>query len=283
MTNPASPIDRLRLALPSLPPRLREAGRFVARNDFDAATRSMREIAATAGASPATFTRLAQALGYSGWDALRDALIETRRPAAKAPFSRRAQRGQAQAASLSHDMLAADVAVIGALDPLPVRAAAEAMKVAPRLWIAGFRSCHAVAMLLHYELRLFRSGFVHLVGATAPEDLDLSAFQPGDAVVVVAFAPYARLAVMTARAAMSAGAVLIALADTPAAPIAEGADHLLLFQADAGPGFFPCVAGAVSLVQALAAELFALGGSASLTRLRETEARLAEYAQYVYE
>src|SRR5665647_534044 len=83
----SSPLHELCSALPSLPMRLREVGRFVAANDYDATTRSMRELAAAAGADPASFTRLAQALGYSGWDELRAALTEARRPAQPSPFS----------------------------------------------------------------------------------------------------------------------------------------------------------------------------------------------------
>src|SRR6202035_2601278 len=99
-----SPLERLRLALPDLPGRLQEAGRFIARNDFDATTRSMRDLAAVAGLQPAAFTRLAQALGHAGWEDFRDALIEARRPAAAAPFSGRVRdakgtaRGRAQGA-----------------------------------------------------------------------------------------------------------------------------------------------------------------------------------------
>src|SRR5471032_2134937 len=85
----ASPLNELCSALPSLPMRLREVGRFVAANDYDATTRSMRDLAAAAGADPASFTRLAKALGYQGWDALRAALTEARRPAQSAPFSGR--------------------------------------------------------------------------------------------------------------------------------------------------------------------------------------------------
>ena len=36
------------------------------------------ELAAVAGADPASFTRLAKALGYSGWDELRSALTDAR-------------------------------------------------------------------------------------------------------------------------------------------------------------------------------------------------------------
>ena len=85
----SSPLNELCSALPSLPMRLQEVGRFVAANDYDATTRSMRELAAVAGADPASFTRLAQALGYSGWDELRAALTEARRPAQSSPFSGR--------------------------------------------------------------------------------------------------------------------------------------------------------------------------------------------------
>jgi len=48
---------------------------FVAANDYDATTRSMRELAARAGADPASFNRLAQALVF-GWDEFARRLTE---------------------------------------------------------------------------------------------------------------------------------------------------------------------------------------------------------------
>jgi DNA-binding MurR/RpiR family transcriptional regulator len=267
-----APLDRLRLALPELPPRLREVARYLAEHAFDATTRSMRELAADAGATPASFTRLAQALGYSGWEPLRAALVEARRPAA--PFSGRAQaRGNLPAA-----MLAADGAALARLDAGPVAAAAAALHGAPRIWCAGFRSCRAVAGLLHYQLRLFRPE-TRLVGAEGPEELDLEGFAARDAVVVASFAPYSAEAVRTAAAARQTGATLVVLADSPLAPVARGAAHLLRFEAD-GPGFFHSLTGAVSLAQALAAAVFAEGGAAAMERLRQSEARLAELSRY---
>ncbi|MCR0983687.1 MurR/RpiR family transcriptional regulator [Roseomonas populi] len=270
-----APLERLRLALPDLPPRLREAARYLAEHEFDATTRSMRDLAADAGANPASFTRLAQALGYAGWEPLRAALVEARRPAA--PFSGRARtRGDLPAA-----MLSADAAMLGALKAGPVAGAAAALHRAPRIWCAGFRSCRAVAGLLHYQLRLFRPE-TRLVGAEGPEELDLDAFSSRDAVVLASFAPYSAEAVRTAAAARAAGAVLVVLADSPAAPVARGAAHLLRFEAD-GPGFFHSLTGAVSLAQALAAAVFAHGGAAAMERLRQAEARLAELSRYAPE
>ncbi|MCG7360055.1 MurR/RpiR family transcriptional regulator [Roseomonas sp. ACRSG] len=279
------PLDLLRRALPDLPPRLQEVARFVARHDFDAATRSMRELAAAAGAQPASFTRLAQALGYAGWDELRAALIEAHRQAGVRPFSARIRPPTPDAAdpatAMAAEMLAADAAGLSRLDAGRIGPAAEALHQAPRLWAVGFRSCRAVAQLLHYQLSLFRPHAVRLVGADRPEDMDLGAFQAGDAVLLVTFAPYTHASLLAAQAARAAGCVVIALADRADTPMAEGADHLLLFEAASAPGFFPSLTSALATAQALVAASFVLGGDAALARLRETEERLAALSQYL--
>src|SRR3954470_17252430 len=212
----SSPLNELCSALPSLPSRLQQVGRFVAANDYDATTRSMRDLASVAGADPAAFTRLAKAIGYSGWDELRAALTEARRPEQSSPFSGRAKgrrAGPNPEISLISDKLDAEAAALARISPSSVAGAAKALHGAKRIWIAGFRSCRSVAELLNYQLRLFRSGEVQLVGGSGPEDLDLGAFQRGDAVVVIGFAPYSRSSVLSARAAHDSGATLVAIAD----------------------------------------------------------------------
>jgi DNA-binding MurR/RpiR family transcriptional regulator len=282
----SSPLNELCTALPSLPLRLREVGRFVAANDYDATTRSMRDLAAEAGADPASFTRLAKALGYSGWDGLRAALTEARRPAQPSPFSGRAKgrrHGPDSDVSLVTSKLEAEAAGLTRISSGAVAGAAKALHAAEGIWIAGFRSCRGVAELLTYQLRLFRPDTVQLVGGSGPEDLDLGAFHAGDAVVVVGFAPYSTASVLSARAAHRAGAGLIAITDTIAAPMAEGADHLLLFEAAASPGFFPSLTGAIAVAQSLAAVTFVLGGAGAKRRLEETEVRLTAMSEYVAE
>jgi DNA-binding MurR/RpiR family transcriptional regulator len=281
-----SPLSELCSALPSLPSRLQQVGRFVAANDYDATTRSMRDLASVAGADPAAFTRLAKAIGYSGWDELRAALTEARRPEQTSPFSGRAKgrrAGPNPEMSLVSDKLEAEAAGLARISPSSVAGAAKALHNARRIWIAGFRSCRSVAELLNYQLRLFRPDSVQLVGGSGPEDLDLGAFRTGDAVVVIGFAPYSTASVLSARAAHASRATLIAIADKVSAPMAEGADHLLQFEAASSPGFFPSLTGAIAIAQSLAAATFMLGGAATKRRLEETEARLAETSQYVAE
>jgi DNA-binding MurR/RpiR family transcriptional regulator len=281
-----SPLNELCSALPSLPSRLQQVGRFVAANDYDATTRSMRELASVAGADPAAFTRLAKAIGYSGWDELRAALTEARRPEQSSPFSGRAKgrrAGPNPEVSLIADKLDAEAAGLSRISPSAVAGAAKSLHGAKRIWIAGFRSCRSVAELLNYQLRLFRPDAVQLVGGSGPEDLDLGAFRSGDAVVVIGFTPYSTASVLSARAAHASGATLIAITDKVSAPMAEGADHLLQFEAAASPGFFPSLTGATAIAQSLAAATFVLGGAGAKRRLEETEARLSDTSQYVTE
>jgi DNA-binding MurR/RpiR family transcriptional regulator len=266
--------------------RLQEVGRFVAANDYDATTRSMRDLAAEAGADPASFTRLAKALGYSGWDELRAALTEARRPSQTSPFSGRAKgrrHGPHEDVALVTGKLDAEAAGLPRISPHAIADAAKALHAARRIWIAGFRSCRSVAELLNYELRLFRPDEVRIVGGSGPDDLDIGAFRVGDAVVVIGFTPYTLASVRVAQAAYGAGATLISIADTVAAPMAEGADHALLFEAAASPGFFPSLTGAIAIAQSLAAVTFSLGGASAKKRLQDTEARLAATSIYVSE
>jgi DNA-binding MurR/RpiR family transcriptional regulator len=288
MIEPAksSPLSELRIALPSLPLRLQEVGRFVAANDYDATTRSMRDLASAAGADPAAFTRLAKAIGYSGWDELRAALTEARRPEPASPFSGRAKtrrHGPGSDIALVTDKLEAEGAGLPRVAAAPIVEAARALHDARRIWITGYRSCRSVAELLNYELRLFRPDQVQLVGASGPDDLDLGAFGRGEAVIIIGFMPYTHASVRVAQAAYRAGATLIAIADSETAPMAEGADHVLLFEAAASPGFFPSLTGAIAIAQSLAAVTFSLGGTAAKRRLEQTEARLAAASTYVPE
>src|SRR6185312_9773755 len=178
---------------------------------------------------------------------------------------------------------AAACAVLAVLGPCARQASWTKRRCIADLRQARRRSCRSVAELINYQLRLFRSDDVHLVGGSGPQDLDFGAFRPGDAVVVVGFMPYSTASVESARAAHRAGASLIAIADSLTAPMAEGADHLLLYESAFSPGFFPSLTGAIAIAQSLAAVTFSLGGAGAKKQLEATEARLAAMSRYVTE
>ncbi len=96
---------------------------------------------------------LAKAIGYSGWDDLRAALNEARRPAQSAPFSGRTRSPAAPTPtsrwSLKTGGRAAGLARISAGS---IVGAAKALHAADRIWIAGFRSGRSAgSKLLNYQ------------------------------------------------------------------------------------------------------------------------------------
>lgn len=273
-------VERLQVEARQLPPRLADAARYVAAHAFDAATTPMRVLARQAGHSPATFTRLAQTVGFAGWDELREELVRLAREArTHTPFSARPPPA-AGARSIGGDMLAADVTAIGGLDAQRLPLAATMLEAASRVFVAGFRSCHGPAHLFHYHYRLFRPEVTLLGGGGSLLDLELGALQRTDAVVLICFEPYSRDLLLVARAAKAAGSAIIAVADDEKAPATAGAG-LVLLHSTATPGFFPSLTACTALLQALAGLLYVRAGQNGRAALRRAEARIEAHTAYV--
>ncbi|MFC3713502.1 MurR/RpiR family transcriptional regulator [Sphingoaurantiacus capsulatus] len=270
---------RLVRAAATLPPQLSAAARYVADHPFDAASLPMRALARGSAQSPTTYTRLARSLGFGGWDELRAALLAEAREdldaARAAPFSSR----PAPDAGVAARMLAADQQAIGAIDTVSLEAAADVLEAGARVFVAGFRSCAAPAAHFHYLYRLFRPE-VALIGTTGALDLDLGGLRRGDALLLFGFAPYSRDGLMTAQAALAAGARLVVVADDASAPPTKGADAVLTYDAGS-PGFFPSLTACTALLQALAETLYLRAGAEGRAQLQASEARIAAHTAYV--
>lgn len=281
MTSTSATLTRLTAALRHLPPQQADAARFVIGRTFDAATTPMRGLARDAGLPPVTFTRLARSLGLSGWEELRALLLEEAREdlGAPRPFSARALP-EGGAAGLASGMIAADRHALEALDTARLAPAIAVLEAAPRVLVAGFRSCHAPAMLFHYQYRLFRPDVMLIGGMGGVLDVELGGMRPDDALLLFGFDPYSRDGLLCAHAAADIGARVVAVVDRPDAAVSEGAAAVLTFGTET-PGFFPSLTACFALVQALAATLYSRAGEAGRDQLRRTEARIAAHTAYL--
>lgn len=269
---------------PAMSRQLQIGARFLLERPEDVATASMRAVAGRAGVTPVTLVRLARALGFADWQQLRRPFVERLRPA-PAPYSARAEDlvKRRSPAALVHESFAADAANLAATEslnaPHEVADAAALLARARRVYVAGFRSCHALSAGFVYVYRLFRPDVV-LVGGALGLELELRALGEGDAVLLLGFAPYSRESALVAEAAGRAGARRIAITDSDVSPLALGADRVLRF-ALAGPSFFPSLAAASALLEALLAVLLARGGKPALDRLRAAERELETLGAYL--
>ena len=85
-------LARLKRVMPTLAPQLQRAAVTLEARPDDVALLSMRELAASADLSPSTFTRLARALGFNDYAAMREVVVRRIRTRGQGGFSQQAQQ-----------------------------------------------------------------------------------------------------------------------------------------------------------------------------------------------
>lgn len=269
---------------PSLSPKLQAAARFVVDHPNEVVITSMRTLAERAQSQPATLVRLAQQLGYAGWPELKSAFAEdlglrTERYGHRAK-SLAARGREADLLGEMFVVLRENLASTETQCAASLREAAKILKRAKSVYIAGFRASSPIANSLFYGYRLFRNS-VHLIdGQSGGLEMQLRPIERQDAVIAISFAPYSREAMIVIEEAKAAGARVIALTDSIASPLALAADLQVLFSVES-PSFFPSVAAAVAMVEALLELLVADGGEAIVQQIDHAEQHLFDSGAYL--
>jgi DNA-binding MurR/RpiR family transcriptional regulator len=158
-------------------------------------------------------------------------------------------------------------------------AAAKVIERGAHVHVAGFRACYPLAFAFQYLYRLFRSEVTLLAGAGGTLEMNLRAIGARDRVVVISFAPYSREARLVARQGRKAGAKIVAITDSPAAPIALDADTVVLFPVDS-PSFFPSAVAGLAVVESLVAVLLSRAGDGAVQRIEAAEQQMFDLEAY---
>ncbi len=280
-------LDRLRAGFDALTPELQRAAQWIADHPSETGLWSMRQQARSVGVSAPTMVRLAHALGFAGYAALRRPFQEALagRPLEYGP---RASALQAAPQARRIEQLAREIAASQVADVESVltlnsaeklEAAVGAIASAKRVGFLGVRAPFGIAFQFRYAYNLIaRNGVLFDgVGGTVPDQVD--ALGPGDVLIAISQSPYSTPTVDAVLAAGRRGVTVVALTDSALSPLARNAAHFLLFRADS-ISFFPSMIAPLALVELLVAWLAAKGGKAVLKRLAEVDARLAAQRAY---
>lgn len=270
----------------ALSPELQRAARWLLQHHAALALNSMRSSAREAGVSPATMTRLAQRLGFDGFEALR------------APFVRQLAGGRPLTTPRNAiGGLAADLSAVEADDQLVARqldnvssaltlnparslqSAADTMLAAHTVYFLGLRVCHGVVQHLHYLHGLLSANGVLIDDRGGNMADQITRLHAGDVLVAVSQSPYSRQTVETVQLAHEQQAQVIALTDSALSPIARRAKHALLFET-ATTSYFHSTLGAEALVELLMATLATRGGEAAQARLGQMQQHLRRTRAY---
>ncbi|MDO9359597.1 MAG: MurR/RpiR family transcriptional regulator [Polaromonas sp.] len=272
------------LPLEGLSPELLRAARWIESHPREVALHSMRECGRRAGLAPATLTRLAQALGFQGFEAIKHLCQESF--SAQGGYAGRAEVLQASARkdkdwlTLLNESQHANAASVGGLNQAAqLEAAADAMLKARRVYFLGLRASHGLALHLHYTYGLLASNGVLVQGVGGTMDDQIGEMGEGDLLVVTSSASYTRQTVEAVARARAQGAGVVAMTDSALSPIARSATHTLLFRTDS-PSYFHSMVGALALTEALAAAVAVRGGRKVLAHLQTRQDRLESEGAY---
>ncbi|MEX2746245.1 MurR/RpiR family transcriptional regulator [Rhizobium mongolense] len=263
------------------PRQMKVAARWLVDHPTEVALLSMREQARRARVPPATLTRLAQRLGFDGFDKLKEVFADSirERPQNHAGreelFARRKAEGDGAIIGDTIDALhihLSDLAQPSTIAALA--AAADLMMEARKIFCIGLRSSFPAAHLMYHVGSLIGSPTTLIDGVWgAGNDALLSACRR-DVLLVVIVRPYSRYTMQVAEFAASRGAKLVALTDSELSPIAKLSEIVIRVRTEV-PSFLHTMTPAFAAVECLIELIAARRGSCALQALAANEAQLA--------
>lgn len=268
-------IERLDAYFHTLSPELQRAARWVRDHPAEVGLQSMRQSAQAAGVAPATMTRLAQALGLDGYEAMRRPV---RTQMARSAVGRPAP-DTAHVSPLARAQASNVASVDSRNDPTALAAAAQRLLEARHVLFLGLRASFGIAHHLQYSCDWLRPSTRLATDPAGAWTDQVAALEPPDLFVTVSQAPYAVQTVEAAQLASARKVPVLALTDSPLSPLARLATQSLVFDT-ASPAFFHSMTGAQALAEALMQAVAEQGGEPVLERLRRRQQQMQQSRAY---
>ncbi|NKC13965.1 MAG: SIS domain-containing protein [Gammaproteobacteria bacterium] len=231
---PPEVVARLLETLPELSPQLRKAARFVLDHPREVGVSSISELAEAAGVKPNTLVRMARAVGFEGYESFRAPFRDFIRKG-RADFPERARWLQDLARGGRHGELLSEMAgaalfnietLFAGVSAESVRAAADRIVDARVTYVLGVGVAQALTRNFAYLAGMALETVVAIPkDSSLPVD-DLVRAGEDDVLIAVTFAPYRTEVVQAARVAVEQGVTVIAITDSVASTIAQGAAHV---------------------------------------------------------
>lgn len=279
--------NRLRHLMPDARGPLADAIRFILANREEIPVRSMRELAKRAGVAPVTFNRLAQKLGFEGFDDFREVYVEAflkghsrnRGRAEELASLAQAEGALGFAAKFADGEIKVQRETIANLKERQLSAAVQALVDANRIFVIGRRSFFAAAYGFAYALRKAKPGTI-LLDTGGGMSLELEGVTRGDVLVGFTAHPYSRITLGLAQAAKAQGATVIAITDSENAPISRLADHVFVTLIR-GYAFPDSISGAQMIGHILVGVTVSKLGDPVLEYIQRNEAQISSSGEYV--
>lgn len=212
----------------------RSIAEYLMRNPMRGTALKIEEMAEGCQVSTATISRFARDIGFASYGAMRSALAETMHTAMQPVEKLRSSIARRKGAVAPGDacMESARVnlmATRGALAQQELDTVARKIARARTVYVLGLGMSSAYASMLALHLQPFCQHVVEMAGAGGTEIAagHLVHIGRGDVLVAFSLPRYATDVMRLAQFARSCRASVVAITDTPSAPMAGLADHVL--------------------------------------------------------
>lgn len=278
MTQVATIEDRISKSYAGLSGKLKLAADYVAENPIDVATRSLRSVAATSGVSPATFSRLARALGYSDYEQMREdgraAMGRKMESFSERAHALRSSRQKPEGRVYLQRQAAACIANIETLErdisSEHLEAGVNTLHDAKTVLLVGSLGSSGFVDYFAYLAQWFSRNWLVAGKNGTTLAATLARLGPGDAILAVSKAPYASRTVAALRAGNERGANTLVITDSHSSPTLEFADHVFIVPTES-PQFFSSYAATLVLIETIITMLLTRAGPEAEDLIRDAE------------
>ena len=227
---------------------------FILESYDKAAFMTASKLGQTVNVSESTVVRFATELGYDGYPSMQKSLqkmIRSRLTSVQRIEMANDQIGNDVVSSVLRSDIAMIRSTLEELDRERFNGAVDAILKAKKIYIMGFRSSSSISRFMAFHFNLIFDNVCEISANTVSEVFEqILRVGPEDVVVGVCFPRYSSRTVKAMQYAKDRGAMVIAITDSEASPIAAQA-HITLPAKSGMASFVDSLVAPMSLVNAL--------------------------------
>lgn len=270
-------ITKLKEALADLSPRLRLVAKYIVDQPSDFGLDPIRETARKAGVSTYTLVRMAERLGFEGYDELREPFRHALVSMAAGVDQSDWVENLRDSGKLGQEQAVAAINTMAIVQRSLERQTAEQMErvvqmllEANNIYLTAVRASYSLAYYLHYVGRMALPS-MQLIPRHMNSAIDeLNHAHAGDVMIAITFTPYSRETIEACKFARKRGVKLIMISDSDVISTDFHTEETLVVST-VSTHHFGCYAGAMSVIENLLALLVAQGGDAARDRIKSYE------------
>ena len=277
-------LKRMEREMDSFSKGQRQIATYIINHYEKSAYMTASKLGAAVNVSESTVVRFAIELGFAGYPEFQRAMQNIIRNRLKSFQRIEVTNHLIGGGDVLEKVLTSDVDKIKhTLDTIDREAfdgAVDQLIAAKNIYVFGVRSSFALATTLSYSLRMVFDN-VHLIQSTSGSEVfeQMLGIGPDDVLIAISFPRYSKRVVNAVEFAHRAGADVVALTDSAAAPIAAYANQLLTAQSDMA-SFMDSLVAPLSIINALIVALSRKRQEDVTERLRKLEQIWEDYEVY---